>query len=208
MENFCSLPKEKQRLVRDAALRVFGQNRYRKASIKDVADAAGISKSMVFYYFGTKKELYLYLVDYCSQVLTGVLLTQDIVLPNDYFDRMYLAMDRQMKALKDEPFLLPFLRTMLSEADPEITQELHKYKEHASSFQSHYAFSEVDLSKFKDEVDPVVVLRMFVWMAEGFSRSTSFDHGSDLQKATDQFAEVLRLLKRVLYKEEFQWEKQ
>lgn len=203
MENFFSLPKEKQKTIRDAALKVFGQNGYRKASVKDISDAAGISKSMVFYYFGSKKDLYFYLVDYCSQVLTGALKNKNNQLPNDYFDRMKYAMEKQLMDLKDEPFFLPFLTTMLSETDPEVSQELNSYRLYAASFQNDYAFKDVDLTKFKDSVDPKVVLRMMVWMAEGYSRSISFDSDEAFQKSIDEFAEGLELLKNNLYKEEY-----
>ena len=38
------------------------RNEYKRASMSAIADAAGISKSLLFYYFKNKKELYLYLV--------------------------------------------------------------------------------------------------------------------------------------------------
>jgi len=56
---------EKQNLIIDAALKTFAMHGYKKTSISDIASTAGISKAMVFHYFGTKKELYLYLVNTC-----------------------------------------------------------------------------------------------------------------------------------------------
>lgn len=56
MEKFLSLPMEKRNLIIDAALKSFGLHGYKKASISDIASSAGISKAMMFHYFGTKKS--------------------------------------------------------------------------------------------------------------------------------------------------------
>ncbi len=59
MEKFLNLPIEKQNDIIDAGLIAFGTNGYKKASISDIAKAAGISKSMIFHYFRTKKDTVL-----------------------------------------------------------------------------------------------------------------------------------------------------
>jgi len=69
MEKFLNLPMEKQNSIIDAALKTFAVHGYKKTSISDISSSAGISKAMVFYYFGTKKELYLYLVNTCVAAL-------------------------------------------------------------------------------------------------------------------------------------------
>lgn len=203
MENFLSLPEDKQKTIRNSALKVFGENGYKKASVKDIADEADISKSMVFHYFGTKKDLYLYLVDYCSKVLTGPLTSIQKDLPRDYFERMKVATEKQMGVLKDEPFFLKFLTSMLSESDPEVSEELQTYRDYAATFQSSYALDDMDFSKFKDDVDLKVVLRMMVWMAEGFSRNVSLESEEALDKYINQFNEAVELLRSNLYKEEY-----
>jgi len=40
---------------------VFSQNSYKKSPTSEIADAAGISKSLLFHYFYNKRELYLFL---------------------------------------------------------------------------------------------------------------------------------------------------
>ncbi len=200
MENFLSLTDDKQKTIRNAALKLFGGYGYKMASIKDIADEAGISKSMIFHYFGTKKDLYLYLVDYCSKILKGPLMHYDD-LPTDYFERIKVATKKQMALLKEEPFFMVFLPTMLSEKDPDVAKELQIYREYAASFQKDYAFKGVDLSKFKDDVDPIIVLRMMVWMAEGFSKKISQDNEDSYQRYVDEFTETVELLRKNLYKE-------
>lgn len=67
-EKFFSLPKEKQQAMIHAGYRVFSQNTYKKSPMSEIADAAGISKSLLFHYFTNKKELYLFLLENCAEI--------------------------------------------------------------------------------------------------------------------------------------------
>ena len=58
METFSSLSEQKQTAVRNAALSCFAKHGYDKASVNDIATAAGISKASMFQYFGSKQALY------------------------------------------------------------------------------------------------------------------------------------------------------
>ena len=60
-EKFFSLPEEKQQAIINAGYRVSSQNTYKKSPVSEIAAEAGISKSLLFYYFRNKKELYLFL---------------------------------------------------------------------------------------------------------------------------------------------------
>lgn len=67
-ERFFSLPAEKQPAIINAGYRVFSQNSYKNSPMSEIADAAGISKSLLFHYFHSKKELYMFLWDKCAQI--------------------------------------------------------------------------------------------------------------------------------------------
>ena len=69
-EKFYSLPEEKQQRIINAGFSVFSQNSYKKSSMNDIAQQAQISKSLLFFYFRNKRELYLFLWDTACR-LTG-----------------------------------------------------------------------------------------------------------------------------------------
>ena len=56
-EKFYSLPNEKQQRIINAGFRTFSRNSYKKSPMQEIADEAGISKSLLFYYFHNKKEI-------------------------------------------------------------------------------------------------------------------------------------------------------
>ena len=52
------IQREKQDLILDAALNVFSLHGFRGATIDQIADAAGMSKPNLLYYFASKEEIH------------------------------------------------------------------------------------------------------------------------------------------------------
>src|SRR3954469_20295546 len=53
----------RRRQLLDVALGVFAANGFHQTSMEDVADAAGVTKPVLYQHFGSKRELYLELLD-------------------------------------------------------------------------------------------------------------------------------------------------
>src|SRR5947209_87394 len=53
----------RRRQLLDVALEAFAANGYHRTSMEDVADAAGVTKPVLYQHFGSKRELYLELLD-------------------------------------------------------------------------------------------------------------------------------------------------
>ncbi|MGY6558220.1 MAG: TetR/AcrR family transcriptional regulator [Nitritalea sp.] len=49
----------KEKLILDAALKLFNQKGYEKSTMADVAKAAGISKGLTYFYYKNKEDLYM-----------------------------------------------------------------------------------------------------------------------------------------------------
>ncbi len=54
---FFNLPIDKQQKILNAAYKVFSENNYKKASMSEIANEGGISKSLLFHYFTNKKRI-------------------------------------------------------------------------------------------------------------------------------------------------------
>lgn len=59
--------KERRRQILDAAMVVFSQRGYDKARMDDIAQEAGLSKGSLYWYFKSKKDLMLALLDATTQ---------------------------------------------------------------------------------------------------------------------------------------------
>ena len=97
-ESFWLLCEEKQNRIRNAAMMVFSQNSYKKASTDDIAAQAGISKGLLFYHFRTKKELYCDMYEYCCEQIYRAVDEIDAMKETDFFERNRLIVQARLNA--------------------------------------------------------------------------------------------------------------
>ena len=71
---FLRLSAEKQKKIRDAAIKIFAENGYANAKMKTIAVAAGISVGSLYQYFDTKEEIFLDTIQTMKHELESVLM--------------------------------------------------------------------------------------------------------------------------------------
>jgi AcrR family transcriptional regulator len=204
VEKFRNLPDEKQKVIIDAALTAFGTNGYKKTSVSDIANAAGISKAMVFHYFGTKKALYLFLMDYSAEAILKQINDKfDSTIP-DFFDRILQSSRIKVEILKSHPAIPSFLNSVYFEEDKEVKGKTEVFfaRYQRENLINKIAFEGMDASKFKDGIDPKLVFKMLTWLSYGYlnkSNTINMDYGAVLK----EFEECIYLLKNNFYKEQY-----
>ncbi|HWQ80525.1 MAG TPA: TetR/AcrR family transcriptional regulator [Anaerovoracaceae bacterium] len=203
MEKFFSLPAEKQSTVIDAALKAFSANGYKKASASDIAKAAGISKAMVFHYFGSKKALYLYLVEFCGTMFITEINEKFDNTVTDFFDRIRMASQIEIALMKKHPAIVSFLAGISFEKDEEIKEDLQTILASHESFRDKVAFDNLDTFKFKEHVDPKLVMKMLYWMGEGYAAEMANQPEVDYDAFSKEMDECLDLLRNNFYREEY-----
>ena len=119
-EKFFSLPPQKQQAILNAGYRVFSQNSYQKSPMSEIAAEAGISKALLFHYFYNKRELYLYLWEYCAQVTIQYLTKYNCYQQQDLFESMLRGMRAKMEIIRQYPYMASFTIKAFYEKDPAI----------------------------------------------------------------------------------------
>lgn len=202
MEKFKELSDEKQLPILEAALECFGRHGYKKASMGDIAQRGGISKPMLFHYFGKKRDLYLYLSEYVGKVILDAYNRNEIDGCSDLFERILASSRMKMGILEKHPHILKFIISMFGETDSEVTDITKKIMPNAQQLSYGLVVKEEDAAKFKDGVDIDVIMRMIFLMAEGYAHEMT-EHSCDLAKITEEFERTMHMLKVHLYKEEY-----
>lgn len=201
MDKFFNLSIEKQNVIINAALRTFGANGYKKASVSDIAAAAGISKAMVFHYFGTKKALYLYLIDLCGTIMMNEVNEKFDESITDFFDRIKMSTSIEISVMKKHSAIPSFLTSVYFEKDEEVKNDIKAILESGEDFRNRIAFDGVDTSKFKDEVDLKLLMKMLSWIADGYAKQLSDKPAIDFDAMLEEFNKCLDMLKNNFYKE-------
>lgn len=202
-QRFFELPEEKRKRVVNAALSVFARYDYKKASTDEIAEAAGISKALLFHYFGSKKELYLYIYGFARDYTIEHMSKSHDYCEEDFFKILLNAQMSKVRLLSEYPDIMLFLVKAYYEESPEVKPEVSVDFARISEDSAGRFIARADLSKFKDEVSPEMVMNIILWMAEGFMRSRSAEQQKALLESNKLFLDHVELLRQQFYKPEY-----
>ncbi len=211
LDKFHGLSEEKQNDIINAGLYVFGNAGYKKAYISEIAERAGISKSMVFYYFGSKKDMYFYLLDITFHEIADPFEDGELFREKDFFKRIINATEIKMKCLRKRPSIMKFLTSYYFDTDPEIQEEKIKYIQKSTEMQSKFGFTDIDYSKFKESVKVEVLMKMMLRWTEGYiavlQNSDMYNTDEEIDKFYDEmikeFYESFEMMRQNFYKPEY-----
>lgn len=211
LDKFNGLSEEKKNEIINSAMFVFGNVGYKKAYISEIAEMSGISKSMIFYYFGNKKRLYLYLLDLSFHEISDPFDDESLFDEKDFFQRIINAIEIKMKVLKKRPSVLKFLTSYYFETDKEVEKERKIYMEKSAKMQSRFAFTDINKEKFKESVNVEVLLKMMLRWTEGYiavlQNTNMYNSLEEMEKFYDvmleEFYESFEMMRLNFYKEDY-----
>ena len=90
-EIFENLPEEKRELILSTGIKAFSVNTYKDVSTDSITKQCGISKGLLFHYFGSKKDYYLYCLEKSMQRLIG---GKDNPTGDDFYGILFDSMNR------------------------------------------------------------------------------------------------------------------
>jgi AcrR family transcriptional regulator len=95
---------EREAQIVEAACRAFGGSGFAATSVADVADAAGISKPLIYNYFGSKEGLYAACVQHAAEVLTAEI-ERTAASGTVGLARAVVTLDGMFRVLAPQPWL-------------------------------------------------------------------------------------------------------
>lgn len=203
MENFMALSEEKQHYILSAAFYCFGKMGYKKTSVADIAEKAGISKAMVFHYFGNKKNLYFYLLQTACSLMEKAIAENINQDDNDFFESIIADIKSKEMVIDVYPSVLQFLSSVIREDDAEIVKDIIEIKKNGIEFHAKYCLGDVDLSKFKESVNPNLVFDLITSYMENLTLSITQNEDADISQLFKKAFECVEMLKCNFYKPEY-----
>ena len=204
-EKFYELPEEKQLSVLNAAMEVFAEYEYKKASTDLISAKAGVSKGLLFYYFHNKKSLYLKTYEYMVKTLHDAICDPHLFEITDFFDLITYATKKKVQILSRNPFIVNFSLRSFYSKNEEISDILKTENNHMIGENYRMYFQYIDYSKFKEGADPEHIFHMLIWMGDGYLHAQELAGKTlDLYEIDREFAQWVERFKRDAYREEFQ----
>lgn len=202
-EKFFAIAKEKQDRIVNAALKAFSQNDYKHTNTNDIAAMADISKGLLFYYFGSKKGLYVYLYQYSIKFITERTRIQEVEAETDFFDLILQVQRIKIEIMKAYPYIFSFILKAYYEQDETVASHIAEINVQSNDSSTEIILRNADRSKFREDVTLEMAFNMFYWCSEGFMKAKMLSGHLDVDEINDEFTACLQLLKRSFYKEEY-----
>lgn len=165
-DKFFDLKKEKQDRMINAALKIFALNGYKHASTDDIVREAGISKGLLFHYFGSKLGLYSFIYDYSVKYMNLELSTGVSKEETDFFKLLIQIETSKLQVLKNYPYMQQFLNSASRE---DVKEALLATEEKKEVIKETYSaiFERTDNSLFSPDIDLEKLTLMLNYVVNG-----------------------------------------
>ncbi|MCM3764132.1 TetR/AcrR family transcriptional regulator [Neobacillus niacini] len=203
---FFNVEPEKQDRIINAAIKEFAQKGYDKASTNEIVKEAEISKGLLFHYFKNKKQLFLFLVDYCYETIAEEFYQKFPFDEVDFFNRMRQSVIIKMELSERYPDIFKFIQEAFMDDAAEIKPEMEKKLREMTDLNVNKIYEGVDYSKFRDDVDLQKILKIITWTFEKMSDEELTKaklipgHEMDYKKIYNEVEEYFEILKTCFYK--------
>lgn len=199
-------PDKRARIV-NAAIEEFAHLPYEKASTNHIVSKAGISKGLLFHYFGNKQDLYETLVKFVIQTLYQAIVSRIDWEQADLFERIKQVAIVKLEVSQIYPHMFDFmLRLLTNQRTETVAEMIALYKGYGFDFQQlneDLYTRNVDYSRFRNPSTIPQAINIVRWSLEKYGEEYLLGTGGgvrmELQQAVAGMDQYMELLRKLLY---------
>ena len=207
---FYSLEQDKQKRIIYSAMEEFAEKGFKRASTNSIVENAGISKGMLFYYFGSKEELFDFLCEYAIEFGKNTYLSKFSAETGDFLERYRLLTVIKRKALSEFPVIIKFLESLYVIQEEQFLKFQKAAAELRDSLRKNM-YGGIDYSLFR-EGDPQNTAKYIKWLMDSYEAditarlkdgSFNMEDKEVLSDEWERFYCFINDLRKIFYKGEF-----
>src|SRR5690625_868840 len=202
---FINLNSDKQKAIINAAIMEFTQSGFEKASTNEIVKRANISKGSLFNYFNSKKDLYVYLIEYSVQIIERIVEQIDLN-ETDIFKRIENIGLKKLHIQQKFPQVFDFLVSTKQEESAEVKEIIKQKVEPIYDKSTNKMYEQIDYSKFRDGIDIEKAIEILNWTMFGFGEKgikqiNTFENISEFgEQYLNEWERYSEILKYSFYK--------
>ncbi|MCL2016613.1 MAG: TetR/AcrR family transcriptional regulator [Defluviitaleaceae bacterium] len=182
---------EKKVRILHTAIEVFSEGGFEVASTNEIAKRAGVSKGLLFHYFGNKRELYAACQWYVLDEYIAFMAEHLDIGITDFFDRVLANLRVKMDFCVRNPSFLPIINKILYEKSDTygLTRaeiERHLLGSHLGAALRNF-FSEVDITLFRQNVNLAKLMEYTQLGLEALWLRYSAEHSESLVEGIGEY---------------------
>lgn len=200
-----NLESKRREAILNAALKEFALKGFDDASTNTIAKESGISKGLMFHYVNSKKDLFLFLYDYCTAMIDKEYVDLMNFDERDIFERLWQSYLLQLELLQKHPWIFEFNKICITESD-EINKELEERQKGKQALCYEKMFDSIDESRFRDGLDIERCKQLIFWANVGFTNEileeirNSSNNELDYDMIIAKLDGYLNELRKIFYK--------
>jgi len=208
-DTFYALEPEKKERIIMAILDEIAEKGFKKASTNAIVKRANISKGMLFYYFGSKEELFNFLIEYMIEFVKQEYVKKFTkqTKTRDFIERCRSLAKIKRETLSHHPKMIRFFENSFS---PDHAEYFNKYsnqiKEVYHAVRSSL-YDDVDYSLFRKDIEAEKTLTYIRWLTERYEQEltqkiveTGHSYNAHIDEAFNDYDVLLVDLKKIFYK--------
>ncbi len=200
------LPDDKRQRLLDAAIREFAEKGYGKASTNEIVKEAGIAKGLLFHYFGSKKGLYIFALNYAVDFCLDYFLRSLDNLPDDLLDRLTSWLALKLRMLGEYPLMYQMVVATSQDMPEDVKAECAKAQARATQRLMPVFLKGIDASRLREGVTPEKAMQFVMLALNGLAdkfmataRALPDKGLADLPAALKEIEEYKEMLRCGLY---------
>ena len=163
-----NLESKRRDVILNAALKEFALKGFDDASTNTIAKESGISKGLMFHYVNSKKDLFLFLYDYCTAMINKEYVDLMNFDERDIFERLRQSYLLQLELLQKHPWIFEFNQLSTTKSD-EINEEMDERRKGKQLLCYENMFDSIDESRFREGLDFERCKQLIFWANVGFT---------------------------------------
>jgi len=197
-------PEKRDRVI-NAAMKEFSKG-YKNACTDTIVREAGISKGLLFHYFGTKDGLYGFILKNACEMIYKEYLSLIDLKQVDFIEKIWQTTLLKMDLSYKFPALFDFLAKAYVELQENPNDEFAGYFNKTRSIAIERALEDIDTTLFKEGIDSKKAANIILWTLNGYSTSQidsnmrMEDYKKEYERYLEEMKEYIDILRKTLYK--------
>ena len=200
MSEFLQKDDARKNRILEAALVEFADKGYKKASTNTIVREAQVSKGLLFHYFISKKELYIYIYKYAQEVITNEMYEGVNFADRDVLNRLFASTVHKINSYINHPLFTQLFEHHAFIDDEDILSSANYISESYTKL-----FSNIDYFFFQERINIDRSLDVVKWTIDRISKNWITANNNRFKE--DSFVELkeeieiyLELFRDALYK--------
>jgi len=169
MSEFLSQDDARRSRILEAALVEFADKGYKKASTNTIVKEAGVSKGLLFHYFISKKDLYIYLHTFAVKTVTNELYENVNFADKDVLNRVKQSTIVKIESYIKHPLFMRLFEKFDLVKDKDIRDAVINLNKEVQEETYEKLFSNIDYYAFNDSLNIDRCLQVVRWTVDKIS---------------------------------------